>query len=224
VLRANAEVALDLGRTCVHTDLLEEIVRESAHMTRLVEDLLLLARSEAGALPFEWEMVNLQDILLDVAERANLLVTQHHLALHADLPPESVIQVDRARLTQALLILLDNAAHYSPVGTEIMLRSTLGNREVLIEVADQGPGIAQAELPLIFERFYRTDKARTRRANGAGLGLAIAKSIIAAHGGRIEVVSIINQGTTMQVYLPLKAISPTLSPPQQLPANLTYSV
>jgi signal transduction histidine kinase len=105
-----------------------------------------------------------------------------------------------------VLNLVDNAAKYSPPGKTITLRSAHHGAEVMIEVADQGPGIPEPDLPLIFERFYRVDKARSRKAGGAGLGLAIAKSIITAHGGRIEAKSVLNQGTKMRIYLPLAPV------------------
>jgi len=102
-----------------------------------------------------------------------------------------------------VLILVDNAAKYSPAGRPITLRAQIRGNAMVIEVIDQGPGIAAPDLPLVFERFYRVDKARTRKEGGTGLGLAIAKSIIESHGGHIEAESILNQGTTMRFHLPL---------------------
>jgi two-component system, OmpR family, sensor histidine kinase VicK len=203
VLRANAEVALDLQGPCVHTDLLKEIVQESQRMTRLVEDMLFLARSDAGALPFEWEQVEIQPFLAELAERATVLARPHNIAIQPALGAEGVAWFDRVRIAQSILILVDNAVKYSASGTTVTLRSALHGSEMMVEVSDQGPGIPEADLNLIFERFYRVDKARTRTSGGAGLGLAIAKSIISAHGGRIEAASVLNQGTTMRLYLPL---------------------
>ncbi len=211
VLRANAEVALELERDCVHIELLEEIVQESERMTHLVEDLLFLARSDAGSVPLDLELIELETFLLELAERAHLLAQQHGAHLRRDLTVQGRVRLDRARIEQAVLILIDNAAKYSPEGKPVLLRSRLSGQEVLIEVTDEGSGIPAAELPLIFERFYRVDKARSRKEGGAGLGLAIARSIVTAHGGRIEAASQLNRGTQMRLFLPLlNAVQPAL--------------
>jgi signal transduction histidine kinase len=205
VLRANAEVALKLDRTCIHTELLEEIVRESGRMTRLVEDLLFLARSDSGSLPLELELVNIGPFLTELADRASVLAHERDSQLHRELVAAGRVQIDRSRIEQVVLILVDNAAKYSPAGKLVTLRSATRGTELIVEVADQGPGIPAPDLPLVFERFYRVDKTRSRKQGGVGLGLAIAKSIIEAHGGRIEVESMLNKGTKMRFYLALAA-------------------
>jgi two-component system sensor histidine kinase VicK len=203
VLRANAEVALDLDRSCVHTELLEEIVRESERMTHLVEDLLFLARTDAGAIPFEWELVNIRPYLNDLADRANVLARDRGVHIETTLTADGLVLIDRTRVAQAVLNLVDNATKYSLNGQTIELRSAMSGDEIMLEVVDHGPGIPEQDLPLVFERFYRVDKARTRGQGGAGLGLAITKSIIEAHGGRIEVSSVLQEGTQVRFYLPL---------------------
>ena len=204
VLRANAEVALQLERGCVHTDLLEEIVREAEHMTRLIEDLLFLARSDAGAIPFDWELISVMPFLRELADRASVLAREHTAVLNTELTASGVVQIDRSRIEQVVLILVDNAAKYSHENKIVTLRSRIDGPELLIEITDNGPGIPEEDLPLIFERFYRADKARTRKQGGTGigLGLAIAKSIVDAHGGRIEAQSTSHPGTTTRSYLP----------------------
>jgi signal transduction histidine kinase len=222
VLRANAEVALELDRTCVHTELIEEIVRESARMTRLVEDLFFLARSDSGSQPLELELVPVGALFAELAERADTLTREYDTSLRTELAADGWAQLDRARIEQAALILVDNAAKYSPAGGLVILSSGTRGAELIVEVSDQGPGIPEAELPLVFERFYRVDKARTRKQGGAGLGLAIAKSIVEAHGGRIEAESILNQGTTMRFYLPLVTMpQPACQPAGHLVAGHT---
>jgi two-component system, OmpR family, sensor histidine kinase VicK len=215
VLRANAEVALDLKAECVHNDLLKEIVQESEHMTRLVEDLLFLARADAGAVPLEQEWVNIRSFLTELAERATILARRHDALISLELAAEGLVRIDRTRLAQAILILVDNAAKYSPPGNTITLSATLQGADIVIEVADQGFGISEQELPRVFERFYRVDKARTRKPGGAGLGLAIAKNIITAHGGRIEAESVINQGTKIRYCLPMLTASQPARPPAE---------
>jgi two-component system, OmpR family, sensor histidine kinase VicK len=214
VLRANAEIALDLEGPCVHTDLLKEMVQESERMTRLVDDLLFLARSDAGALPFEWELANIENLLAELAERAKVLARQYNVTVEPELSAEGLVRIDRVRIAQTVLILVDNAAKYSPAGTTITLRSLLRESEVVVEVIDQGPGIPPQDLPFIFERFYRVDKARKRTSGGAGLGLAIAKSIVSAHQGHIEAESKLNHGTTMRFYLPLTPATTPLRLPE----------
>ena len=203
VLRANAEVALDLERTCVHTELLEEIVRESSHMSHMVEDLLFLARSDAGALPYDWEIVSLPSLLRELAERGNVLARQYGAHVHIGPMAEGKVRIDRTRLIQAILILIDNAAKYGPTGNIITLCANKMGNEAQMEVQDQGSGISEEPLAKIFDRFYRMDEARAHKRDGSGLGLAIAKSIITAHGGRIEAESVLQQGTIIRCYLPL---------------------
>lgn len=217
VVRANAEVALGLDRTCVHTELLEEISKEAEHMTHLVEDLLFLARSDAGAAPLAQELVNIRSFLTELAERSSVLARGRGATVQLDLAGEGLVRIDRERIAQAVLILVDNAVKYSPADKTITLRSALHGAEVVIEVEDEGPGIPEQDLPLVFERFYRVDKARTRKQGGVGLGLAIAKSIVTAHGGRIEAESVLNKGTKMRYYLPLVT---TLQPMRSLTDHL----
>jgi signal transduction histidine kinase len=123
-----------------------------------------------------------------------------------------LVQIDRMRMAQAVLNLVDNAAKYSPPHTAITLRSRVQEKVAVIEVEDQGPGIPEQDLLLIFERFYRVDKARTRKNGGAGLGLAIVKSIMMAHNGRIEAANAPNQGLTMRLFLPLATLPQPMYP------------
>jgi signal transduction histidine kinase len=212
VLRANAEVALDLDRTCTHVELLEEIVQESERMTRLVENLLFLARSDSDSMPLELELVEVVPFLTELGERASTLAREGGASLRTEVAATGLATIDPSRIEQVVLILVDNAAKYSPAGKMVTLRSTTRGSELIIEVADQGPGISAPDLPLVFERFYRLDKTRSRKQGGAGLGLAIAKSIVEAHGGRIEAESIVNQGTKMRFYLPLMTMSQPAHP------------
>lgn len=212
VLRANAEVALELDRTCVHTELIEEIVHESERMTRLIADLLLLARSDSGTLPLEIETVEMEPYLAELAGRATVLARRHHSTLSTHLRAVGRGQFDPTRIEQAVLILIDNAAKFSPANAPVTLTSLVrtpraAQPEWVVEVFDHGPGISPEDLPLVFERFYRVDKARSRRHGGTGLGLAIAKSIVEAHSGRIEAESVLGKGTTMRIILPLAAPS-----------------
>jgi signal transduction histidine kinase len=203
VLRGNAEVGLELDRGGVHGQFLEEIVKESTRMSRLVEDLLFLARSDANAVPLELRMVEIPELLADLREPATMLVQQSGASLALDLTGDGVIRADTERLEQAVLILVDNAVKYAASDQPIRLCSAVRSGFLEFHVSDSGPGIPEVELPLIFERFHRVDKTRSRKLGGAGLGLAIARSVVEAHGGRITVQSTVGQGTTMTIILPL---------------------
>jgi signal transduction histidine kinase len=215
VLRGSAEVGLELERDCVHAPILEDIVKESARMTRLVEDLLFLARSDSDSLPLEIARVPAISLVTGLVEPAEMLVREYGSTLVTALDGAGELAVDVARIEQAVLILIDNAAKYGADGTPVSLTSSTRHGELMISVRDQGPGIPEADLPLIFERFYRVDKTRARKLGGAGLGLAIAKSVVEAHSGRIEARSKPNEGTTMTLYLPLASAA---SPQSQAPA------
>ncbi len=206
VLRGNAEVGLILGPDGNHTEIFEEIVEESGKMTKMVEELLFLARSDGAAMPLELEPVPAASFLAELAGRAEVLARERGARLEVELSPgEEELEIERERVEQSVLILVDNAAKYGPPEGRVTLTSTTSPRELCIAVADEGPGIPETELPHIFERFYRVDKTRTRGQGGTGLGLPIAKAIVEMHGGRIEAKSRIGEGTRMSIYLPLIA-------------------
>ncbi len=203
VLQGNAEVGRTLDPEWPHKEILDEIVRESGRMTHMVEDLLFLARSDSAALPLEVEAVPVESFLAEISGRAEALTRERDARLETKLSGEGEVRIDQRRMDQVVLILVDNAAKYGPRGGRVRLTSTTKAGELCISVADNGPGIAEEELPRVFERFYRVDKARSRKLGGAGLGLPIAKAIIEAHEGRIETESRVGEGTKMSIYLPL---------------------
>jgi len=201
VIRGNAEVGLELGRECVHEEILEEIVRESDSMSRMVEDLLFLARSDSDSIPLDKQMVSVEWLLSNLAQRAEALARERDTALQTTLSGEGRLECDAQSIEQAVLVLVDNAAKYGMPGESITLSSSTRQDELLIEVADQGPGIPPDEQPQIFERFYRGESLPKER--GSGLGLAIAKSIAEAHDGSVEAESHPGEGTRMSLCLPL---------------------
>jgi two-component system sensor histidine kinase VicK len=203
VLRGNAQVGLALGSDPNHAQLFEEIVAESKRMSRMVEDLLFLARSDSASPPLEFETVAVAPFLTELAGRAEVLAREHSAKLERKLEGGGFVEIDRQRIEQAVLILVDNAAKYGPPGGTVTLASFVRSGELHISVEDRGPGIPREELPRIFERFYRLDKARSRQLGGTGLGLPIAKTIVEAHGGHIETVSHIGEGTKISIRLPL---------------------
>ncbi len=203
VLRGNAQVGLALGSDQEHAQLFEEIVAESKRMSRMVEDLLFLARSDSASPPLEFEKVAVAPFLSELAGRAEVLTREHGAELERNLEGEGFVEIDRQRIEQAILILVDNATKYGPHRGKITLASSVRSGELHVSVEDRGPGIPKDELPRIFERFYRLDKARSRQLGGTGLGLPIAKTIVEAHGGHVEAVSHPGEGTKMTLRLPL---------------------
>ena len=204
VLRGNAQVGLALGAEGEQEQLLHEVVEESRRMSRMVEDLLFLARSDSASPPMDLESVPVASLVSEIAGRAGVLARERGATLETNLRAEGTLRADSSRVGQAVLILVDNAIKYGPPGGVVKLSSDVTRSgEITITVQDRGPGIPKEDLPRIFERFYRVDKARSRKMGGTGLGLPIAKTIIQAHGGHIEVVSQPEAGTRVSLYLPL---------------------
>ncbi len=191
VLRGEAEVALR-GERAVdeHRETLGRIVTLTQQMGRLVEDLLFLARAEVGAVRFEMQPVALQDVLDIALAEARVLAISSDILLHATLPPEPCrIEGDVERLTQAFLIVLDNAIKYSDPGESAQLLLACDGAEATVRVRSYGPAIPPSDLPFVFNRFYRGRQVGVRNAEGSGLGLSIAKWIVDTHGGGISLTS-----------------------------------
>jgi two-component system OmpR family sensor kinase len=190
-------------------EVLADIEGEAARMSRLVADLLLLARVDAGV-HLDQKPVEMDTLLLDIYRQARVMSDGIDVYLgHED---QAVVLGDADRLRQLLLNLVDNALKYTPAGGRVTLSLHNEGQWVRIEVGDTGVGVPAAALapgtsgrPLIFERFYRADPARSRAKAGSGLGLSIAWWIAQAHGGRIEVESTVGKGTTFSVWLPLSS-------------------
>ncbi len=162
---------------------LEDIDDEVRHMTSIVEDLLLLARSDSGAVALERVPVDLGDIATDGASALGKPATDRGVEVVVD-PQPAVIEGDPARLRQLVMILVDNAIRHSPAGGRVDVTVRADLRDGYLVVEDSGPGIRPEDLPHLFERFYRAPGAP---GGGTGLGLAIAQWIVDRHGGRIDV-------------------------------------
>jgi signal transduction histidine kinase len=170
-------------------------------MSRLLGDLLLLARADTGGLPLRHEPVELDNILFEVYRQVSRIEKPVTVELTA--VDQATILGDEDRLKQLLLNLVDNGIKYTQPGGTVRLSLSKENGWAQLTVSDTGIGIPAEDLAHIFDRFYRVDKARSRAQGGSGLGLAIARWIVQAHGGGIQVDSTPGQGTTFQVTLPL---------------------
>lgn len=186
-------------------DMAQVIYDESLRMGRLVNELLDLARMEAGHLSLHKTEVEIGSFIKRIVKKFNGLSKEKQISINADLDqPDAVLLFDPDRMEQVLTNLVDNALRHTPQNGEIRITLRTGANGTIFEIKDTGVGISAEELPFVFERFYKVDKARTRGRAGTGLGLAIVKNIIHGHGGKIEVSSKIGHGTTFTFFLPSK--------------------
>jgi two-component system phosphate regulon sensor histidine kinase PhoR len=177
--------------------------RHSQRLGFLVEDLLTLARLESTNPDLQLSDVSVNDLLAAVMRDWEKKFAEKNLRVIVD--PASDVQTitaDETRLREVLYNLLDNAVKYSGQGAEIRLGAQRRDGQVTLSVSDTGIGIGEEDLPRIFERFYRVDKARSSELGGTGLGLSIVKHIAQLHGGRVEAESELGRGTTIRVLLP----------------------
>lgn len=181
------------------------IYDESLRMGRLVNELLDLARMEAGHIQLTIEEVEVQSYFQKVIRKFQGLAKEKGIILEQELEgTESWFKFDPDRLDQVLTNLIDNAIRHTPEKGFVKVSERMDERGLIIEVKDSGSGIPEEDLPFVFERFYKADKARTRGRSGTGLGLAIAKNIVNAHKGQITVQSKLGQGTTFSILIPRK--------------------
>ena len=193
---------------------LEGIVSETEHSQRLLEDMLLLARFDAGRAPLDFESLFLVEIVESVICRMRVFAGQKHQTLQARLPHEELVSTGNARMFRRLVtILVDNAIKYTPHESLIEVALIRDGQQARLTVSDNGPGISEAHLPHIFDRFFRVDPSRGEQ-NGTGLGLAIAKRIADAHHAAIIASSREGTGATFEVIFPL--INSSISIPRAL--------
>lgn len=186
-------------------EMIRIIYDESQRMGRLVTDLLDLARMESGHIRLYKESVPIVQVLERMTQKFMQVAKEKHVYLKfiPELPDDTMIQLDEDRLEQVLTNLIDNAIRHTPEGGTVSVSLANELSYARISVSDTGIGIPADDLPYVFERFYKADKARTRAKGGTGLGLAIARNIVEAHEGKIKVESVEKEGTSFTFYLPM---------------------
>jgi heavy metal sensor kinase len=203
-IRVEAESALDRARTVDdYRAVVGSILEECGRLTRLTDQLLALAREDAGVAHTEPEAVELGELVGGVAETLRPVAESKRLTLATDLAPGVIVRGNPVRLRQMVMNLIDNAVKYTPEGGSVRVEVGRDSDRAVVTVADTGVGIPEEHLPRVFERFYRVDKARSRDMGGTGLGLSIARGIATGLGGTIELASTPGAGTAAVVVLPL---------------------
>ncbi|MBB5172946.1 ATP-binding protein [Texcoconibacillus texcoconensis] len=184
-------------------ELAQIIYDETLRMGRLVNELLDIARMEAGHITLNRERFSLNDFAERIMNKFQASANDHNVQLISNIENKEIdMDADPDRLEQVLTNLIDNAFRHTSEGGKVLLNIRSDDEGVQLDVTDTGSGIAEEDLPFVFERFYKADKARTRGHSGTGLGLAIVKNIVEAHRGQVSAHSKLGEGTTFSVYIP----------------------
>jgi heavy metal sensor kinase len=200
VLKGSAEVALRQKRnTEEYEDIIVSSLEEINRMQRIVEGLLLLSRADMGETSIEKERVNLNKMLTDLKQQAEILAMEKRISVELDIKSVIILKADELKVRQLLLNIISNAIKYSNENGKIIITAYEDGRFAYISVKDFGIGIDEKDIPYIFNRFFRVDKVRTREEGGAGLGLSICKWIAREHGGDITVESEPGRGSLFTV-------------------------
>lgn len=202
VIRGEMEVALKRERSInEYRDILESSLDEIKKINRILESLLALARFDSDAVSLHKESTDITELIKEILNDIEILALQKNIEITViSEASDNIVNIDRERMRRVFYNIFDNAIKYSSEKGKINIDIERADGEVLINISDSGPGISEEDIPYIFDRFYRADKARC--SEGFGLGLSIAKSIVKAHGGNIEVRSVSGVGSTFTIYLP----------------------
>lgn len=207
-LRTELELALRRPRDAAeYVGALRSCLDDVERLTLLVEELLVLARLDAGQERPPTEAVQMNRLLQDVVRRLQLVAQRRQVTLVVDPSPDVEVAISQRAADLVLANLLDNAAKFSPVGGHVTVRLEVEGAEVGVRVADNGPGLSVTEVPYLFDRFFRGSAARASEVPGVGLGLALSDAMVRAHGGRIEAANGTRGGAVFTVWLPLAASS-----------------
>jgi len=202
-LRSVGEVGLRGAKTPEdYREVIGTMLEEVDRLSRLSDELLTLARAEAGQAHLRSDPVDLSALTAEVADQLAVLAEERGQALECGLDGPVIVRGDRLALRQTLVNLIDNAIKYSPESTHIFVRVGSDSGLAFVEVKDEGPGIPPDHCERIFERFYRVDSSRSREMGGTGLGLSLVKWTTEAHGGRVELETETGRGSTFRIVLP----------------------
>jgi two-component system OmpR family sensor kinase len=205
ILKGESELALSKLPPSEETrELVSSYLEETIRMSRIVDDLLTLAKADAGQLPIEREPVDVQGLIRELFEDAALLSASKQLDIQLVKADPAIVIGDASRLRQLFRILITNAIQFTDATGTIRIRCEATGPYVVVTVEDTGIGIPANSLKEIFERFYRVDQARTRAKGGSGLGLSLAKWIVESHNGTISAQSELGKGSSFIVRLPLR--------------------
>ena len=202
IIQGNLEAILD-GVYQPTPEAIAPVYEETLHLGRLIDDLRDLALAEAGELSLNKEPTDLLALVHQVADTVRISTDEGPALKVKSEPTLPIVSVDPKRIHQILANLLGNALRATPPDGEIHIRIVQEDRILRLQITDTGPGIAPEDLPHVFERFYRGDRARTRASGGSGLGLAIVKQLVESHGGRVEVTNAEGGGARFTLLLPL---------------------
>jgi signal transduction histidine kinase len=203
LMRSELEGTLARARTPAEYErVLRDLEAEVEHMARMVDQLLMLARADAGALQPARTNLDVADFLHETAARWRPMADRRHVKLDVDAPDSGSVSADPDLLRRVMDNLLDNATRHSPAGTAVRLTGVPAPGGWTIEVRDQGPGIPPAARDALFERFARAEDARARDGGGAGLGLALSRAIAETHGGSLQLADPNGRGATFRLFLP----------------------
>jgi len=204
VIRAETETALrDSATPPAQREIFANQLDQVAHLTKIVDSLTLLSKADTGQLTLALESVRLDELVRASFADAQLLAWPGGITVELKACDEATVRGDPHRLKQLLLNLTDNAIKYNQSHGRVEIEFVRGSRSVVLRITNTGPGIAPEQLPRVFDRFYRGDPAHGTSVEGSGLGLAIAQWIVKAHGGEIQIASIMNRETIVTVTLPL---------------------
>jgi heavy metal sensor kinase len=203
IMQGELEIALRGERSVEeYIDTLGSSLEEVERMSRIVNDLLLLSKSDMGQETMQHESVDLESLIEGLLPPFKLMAEEQQIELSSSLAEVDMVCGDQLKLRQLLVNLLTNAIRYTSAGGKVNLMVKNVESGVEIAVADTGIGIPAEDIPRIFDRFYRADKARSRQYGGSGLGLSIVKSIVNSHEGTIKVDSVVGEGSVFKVVLP----------------------
>ena len=185
-------------------DFLGDVNAEIDRLNRIVSDLLTLVNMDSGGMHLNLTDMSLNSLLEEQVKRLLPLARENGIEINLSMKEEVRVSGDSLKLQQVIYNVIDNAIKYTPRGGEVETTLTRSGRKAVIRIADTGIGIPAEDLPHIFDRFYRVDKARSRATGGTGLGLSIVKQIVQMHGGDIRASSAEGKGTTFEIELPVQ--------------------